>query len=262
MTTQVKSAISTAAFTVLVILLMIFVSGYTFDEAENKREHQEDYNEKIPPAGFEVSLGDSPDVGKGTLPTPTTTNNTKTKPSTTTSQQKTPTQPNSDAKVVSGKEDVVSDSKSDQTKPEEPQQTVDPRALYTGRRNQTSNDGGQHGNTETPGYGGNPKGDANSTSPTSGTGKHGPSYSLNGRTAVSLPEPQYNSNIQGKIVVKIKVNRQGKVTFADGPEKGSTISDRRLVDQAKAAAYRSRFDASSSAPEEQSGTITYIFTIG
>lgn len=261
MTTNVKSAISTTAFTALVILLMVFVSGYTFDEQEYKDKHQEDYVEKIPPAGFEVSLGDSPNVGKGKMPTPTTTNKTQNKPTPATNQRNTPTQSKSDAKVNSGKEDVVADTKTDQVQTEKPEQTVDPSKLYTGRRNSSNTDGGEHGNTSTPGYGGNRNGDPSSTSPTSGVGSKGPSYSLTGRTALSLPEPRYDSNIQGKIVVKIKVDRQGKVTFVDAPAKGSTISNQRLVNQAKDAAKRARFDASDTAPEEQVGTITYIFTI-
>lgn len=259
MTTKTQSAISTAAFTALVILLMLFVSGYSFDEMDYKEEHPEDYVEKIPPAGFEVSLG-TPDIGKGSLPTPTKTDNKSKNPAPATNQRNTPTQEQSDAKVNSGKTDVVTDTKNTQATPEEPQPTVDPRALYPGRRNQTNTDGGSHGNTEVPGYGGKPSGDASSTSPTGGTGK-GPSYNLRGRSAESLPIPKYNSNIQGKIVVKIKVNQQGVVTYVEAPDKGSTISDRRLVEQAKAAARKAKFDASDTAPEEQVGTITYIFTI-
>lgn len=85
--------------------------------------------------------------------------------------------------------------------------------------------------------------------------------SLAGRSAVSLPTPHYNSNIQGKIVVKIWVNRNGDVVKAECPVKGSTITDAKLVTIAKASALKAKFSADENAPEEQIGTITYIIKI-
>ena len=107
---------------------------------------------------------------------------------------------------------------------------------------------------------GNPNGTPTSNN-YSGNGGGNGNYSLDGRTAVVLPKPEYNSNQQGKIVVRIWVDQQGRVVRTEAPYKGSTITTGRLVDQAKTAAKRARFNASTTAPEEQIGTITYIFKI-
>ncbi len=91
--------------------------------------------------------------------------------------------------------------------------------------------------------------------------KGGSGYSLRGRTAISLPLPQYNSNVQGKIVVKIWVDRSGNVIKAECPEKGSSIIDAKLVNAAKDSALKAKFNADPNAPEAQIGSITYIFSM-
>ena len=78
---------------------------------------------------------------------------------------------------------------------------------------------------------------------------------------MTLPKPQYNSNQQGRVVVRIWVDQQGRVTRAEYEPKGSSTSDGDLVTKAIAAARKARFNADPSAPEEQKGTITYIFKI-
>lgn len=263
MTTNVKSAISTAVFTCLVLLLMVFVSGYTYDEEENRKENPEDYNEKIPPAGFEVSFGENPEVGKGDDPARSSTESKKTTKTTPPAPKvKTPTTDKGTGKIPAGEETIKSDGQTETTQPkEEPQ--LNPEANYPGRRNPKNTDGRNNngGNTNNPGFGGDPDGDPNSTSHTSGTGDAVYSFTGPARSARALPKPDYKSNQQGKIVVKIKVDRQGKVVFVDAPAKGSTITTKSMVDQAKAAAKRARFNANDNAPEEQVGTITYIFKI-
>jgi hypothetical protein len=88
---------------------------------------------------------------------------------------------------------------------------------------------------------------------------YGISYDLGGRGARSLPKPTYNSPEQGKIVVSIKVNRQGQVTYASAGAKGTTISEINLRHQAENTARKTVFEPDADAPEEQRGTITYVF---
>jgi hypothetical protein len=88
---------------------------------------------------------------------------------------------------------------------------------------------------------------------------NGISYDLGGRGARSLPKPTYNSAEQGKIVVSIKVNRQGQVTYASAGAKGTTIYEINLVQNAENAARKTVFEPDADAPEEQRGTITYVF---
>ena len=84
------------------------------------------------------------------------------------------------------------------------------------------------------------------------------SYSLDGRKAISLPVPAYKCPGGGDVSIQITVNRKGYVTAAAVIENVST-SDECIVSSAIAAAKRSRFRASASAPEKQVGEIVYRF---
>jgi TonB family protein len=74
-----------------------------------------------------------------------------------------------------------------------------------------------------------------------------------------LLKPSYNSEDQGKVVVTITVNKEGKVIKAIAGAKGTSVSDQTLWKMAETAALRSTFNAKSDAAEEQKGTITYRF---
>lgn len=87
----------------------------------------------------------------------------------------------------------------------------------------------------------------------------GVGFSLSGRSAKTLPSPNTSTQKQGKVVVKIWVDRAGNVTQTSAPEKGSTVTDAALVRQAKAAALNAKFSAKEDAPEVQTGTVTYVF---
>jgi len=141
--------------------------------------------------------------------------------------------------------------------PKEP--VVNQKALYPGKST-TTTPGGNQGTTGKPGDQGNPNGTPGSPNYTGngGTG-NGISFDLGGRGSRSLIKPTYNSPEQGKIVVSIKVNREGRVTYASAGAKGTTISEINLRQQAEDAARRTIFVADPDAPEEQRGTITYIF---
>lgn len=84
------------------------------------------------------------------------------------------------------------------------------------------------------------------------------SYSLDGRKAISLPVPAYKCQGGGDVSVQITVNRKGYVVSAAVIESVSS-SDECIVRSALAAAKKSRFRASSSAPERQTGEIVYRF---
>jgi TonB family protein len=142
-------------------------------------------------------------------------------------------------------------------KPKEP--TVNQKALYPGKSTKTA-DGGNQGITGKPGDQGKPDGTPGSPNYEGNGGKgNGISFDLGGRGARSLPKPTYNSPEQGKIVVSIKVNREGKVTYASAGAKGTTISEINLRQQAENAARKTVFAPDPNAPEEQRGTITYLF---
>ncbi len=92
-------------------------------------------------------------------------------------------------------------------------------------------------------------------------GNMGSSYTLAGRSAVSLPAPTYNSNAQGTVVIQIWVDRDGKVIKAEYSPKGSNTSNGVLIQEAQRAALKSQFnpDKNENGPEVQKGSIKYVF---
>ncbi|KQB43381.1 energy transducer TonB [Flavobacterium aquidurense] len=93
-----------------------------------------------------------------------------------------------------------------------------------------------------------------------GTGG-GSGYSLNGRKALSKPAPKYTCNEEGKVVVEVTVDQNGKTINATAGIKGTTNTARCLLDQAKIAAMNTKWDADSNAPAKQVGKIIYNFSL-
>lgn len=156
-------------------------------------------------------------------------------------------------------EEVVQEAEAEpEPQPEPPK--VNERALYKGNSN-TDGDGSNQGETGEPGDQGQPNGtiDATNYEGSGGLGDEGVGYDLGGRGAKHLPKPAYDSEEQGKVVVDIKVDRNGKVVSAIAGAKGTTISDLRLRRLAEEAALRSVFSPDPNAPVRQKGTITYNF---
>jgi outer membrane biosynthesis protein TonB len=159
----------------------------------------------------------------------------------------------------------------------EPKPQPNPKAMYKGKGT-TSTQGGQEGQTGQPGDQGDPSGTPNAsiykgksgsgegsgTGSGTGTGTgdgsgDGISYSLGGRGSLVLHKPSYDSKEQGKVVVTIKVDKNGKVTSAVAGAKGTNVSDQTLWQLAKDAALKSEFVSDPNAPDTQVGTITYNF---
>lgn len=115
-------------------------------------------------------------------------------------------------------------------------------------------------------YGG---GNQGSPQGTVGAPKYGPgggvgngvSFSLNGRSALSLPKPYYPGNEEGVVVVQVTVDQNGAVTKAEPGFKGSNTADPELISAAKKAALQAKFNVEKNAPAYQVGTITYRFVL-
>lgn len=119
-------------------------------------------------------------------------------------------------------------------------------------------DGGSGGGTG----GGHGTGNGTGVGPGSGSGTGGGhGYSLAGRKATSRPTPNNNCNEAGTIVVRVTVDRNGNVINALPGIKGSTTSSSCLQNIAKEAALRTKWEAKSSAPDNQIGTIVYNFKL-
>lgn len=166
-------------------------------------------------------------------------------------------------------------------KSEPPPPVVNPNALYkknksSGTTNKPGNQGREDGSTSGSTYSGKGSGSGtgsgtgNGSGSGSGTGNgtgsgsgngigSGVNYTLEGRVPKNLLKPSYNSEDQGKVVVTIWVNKEGKVIKAIAGSKGTSTSDQKLWKLAEEAAKRSSFASKSDAAEEQKGTITYNF---
>ncbi|HOY31185.1 MAG TPA: energy transducer TonB [Bacteroidales bacterium] len=141
------------------------------------------------------------------------------------------------------------------TQPEE--LPVNKNALYTGKKN---TNGGSQGITGNPGNQGNPNGNPNSDN-YNGNSPYGDgiSFNLTNRKSKSLPKPNYNSKEEGTVVVSIWVDKNGNVTKVQAGSRGTTTTSTVLWKLAEDAAKRSKFNAKPDAPEEQKGTISYVF---
>jgi len=146
----------------------------------------------------------------------------------------------------------------EQAPPPEPEpRKANPRAMYTGRKDTDAT--GSEGVTQGEGNQGSVTGSTESDNYAQGLGGKGIVANLEGRNSGSLPKPEYNAQVSGSIVVRIRVNREGKVISAEPGQRGTTITDGNLWESAKKAALKARFNAKSDAAYTQAGTITYHF---
>tara|TARA_R110001583_G_scaffold16737_3_gene68485 strand:- start:27724 stop:28671 length:948 start_codon:yes stop_codon:yes gene_type:complete len=95
----------------------------------------------------------------------------------------------------------------------------------------------------------------------SGLGNKGYAFDLKGRNSISIPKPKYDLQESGKVVVEVTVDRNGKVTNARPGVSGSTTANITLLEAAKKAALKAKFNSDSKAPAYQRGTITYHFQL-
>jgi TonB family protein len=131
----------------------------------------------------------------------------------------------------------------------QPEDPINANALYTGKKH---TDGGSYGSSGGPG-------DGPGRDPGQGGGPGGISYDLKGRSFRSLEKPVYNSKEVGTVVVTIWVDKNGNVTKATAGARGTTATDKSLWRAAEQAALKSKCHIKADAPEQQTGTITYIF---
>lgn len=148
----------------------------------------------------------------------------------------------------------------------------DDRAGNKGKSNGDLSSNGYYGSGGSGGGtgGGNGTGNGTGTGSGSGSGSGGGSgsgsgggvgYSLGNRKALSKPAPNYNCNEEGKVVVEVSVDKNGKTIAATPGIKGTTNTAKCLLDQARIAAMNTKWQASEDAPERQVGKIIYSFSL-
>lgn len=136
-------------------------------------------------------------------------------------------------------------------------QGTDPNSTGQGVGYKPGNQGSPDG---IAGGGQNGNGSGNGIGKGNGTGTE-INYSLAGRKAKSLPKPSYPGNEEGIVVVKITVDKNGKVTQAEPGAVGTKTPNQGLWEAARKAALMTSFYQNNDAPAFQSGTITYKFVL-
>ena len=123
---------------------------------------------------------------------------------------------------------------------------------------------GGEGDDNKAGDKGNPAGDPYAASyygaPGSGNGTGG--YGLGGRTIRNKGKVQQDCNEEGRVVVKIIVDRSGKVISATPGVKGTTNNHPCLMEPAKKTAFKHSWNTDSKAPSRQTGFVVVNFKLG
>jgi len=136
--------------------------------------------------------------------------------------------------------------------------------LMGGLNKSNGSSSGSEGDDNKPGDKGQPDGDPYATSyygsPGSGSGTGG--YGLKGRSLVSKGKVQQECNQEGRVVVKIVVDRNGKVISAIPGVKGTTNNNPCLLEPAKKTAFMHKWNLDSKAPSQQVGFVVVNFKLG
>lgn len=263
-----KSFTITVVLHVLLILLMLFL-GFT-------------YLDPPPESGIAINFGTS-EVGSG--------DNQPTEPVESSPQQNTAPETPSEPEPVVEEEvvtqeieeaPVVEEKKEETTpveeeQPEEPEEeppveepepqpdksTTDAMSSILNGPERSGQETGGEGDDDAAGDKGDPDGDPNASSYYGqGTGIDGDgNYRLGGRRALNKEKFVQDCNESGIVVVRIEVDRSGRVINATPGVKGTTNSASCLTDPAKRAAMATRFNSDDDAPSRQVGTIIYNFKL-
>jgi len=260
---QVKGMITSIAIHGILIILFFFLTGVTppipaWDSGgvEINFGYMDDGMGDVQPIATEVAPV-LPQAVKPTTPEKST-------------GDKIISQENSDVVVNSKKKDEKKKKKNTTVTAKTPEKKTEEKKpeqkTFIGK-GWTNNDSPGEGDGTHPGDKGQLNGTPNGTSYSGtpgingGPGGYGKgiNYNLTGRKMMKEPYLKNNSQETGIVVVKIKVNKQGKVISADGPAQGSTTTSTYLLNLAKQASMAAQFDVNSAAMDEQFGTITYNF---
>lgn len=211
-----------------------------------------------PQLGVEVNLGNS-NNGMGDIQPEKPQEIASSKPQTSQKADKVATQSTEETINLNNKKVKKTEVKPKvEEKPEEP--VINKKFIFSKNTNKS---GDNEGETGKPGDQGMKNGDPNANNYVGDGGSGGVTFSLKGRKAKNLPKPDKGFHEEGKVVVKIWVNKYGKVSNAivSYEQGGTTTTSSVLKKRAIDAAMKSQFDSKADAPEVQTGTITYIFLL-
>ncbi|MFC5284867.1 energy transducer TonB [Pedobacter alpinus] len=170
------------------------------------------------------------------------------------------TDDNSDAVSLNTKPNNTNSAPTQKTEDKPAKPVINQNALYKGNKNKGTGTG--DGNGAVAGNQGKPEGDPLASNyDGTGSGNGGVALSLTSRKFVNLPSIKDDGQKSGKIVVEIRVDKNGIVTSAKAGARGTTLTDATLWDKCEDAALGSRFNTLVSAPDTQIGTIVFNFKV-
>ncbi|APU10732.1 energy transducer TonB [Cellulophaga lytica] len=123
---------------------------------------------------------------------------------------------------------------------------------------------GGEGDDNKAGDKGNPQGNPYATSyyGAPGSGNGGSGYGLSGRKLLAKGKVKQDCNEEGRVVVKIVVDRNGKVLSATPGVKGTTNNHPCLLKPAEATARLHKWNLDANAPSRQIGFVVVNFKLG
>ena len=138
------------------------------------------------------------------------------------------------------------------------EQQVDQSALFNSdNNNPNQGEGSENGDQGNPdgSLESNIYGDINGP----GLGETGKGWGLNGRLLGSKPTPVSEKQEYGVVSIKIRVGKNGKVVSAQFTSKGSTTTDKYLIDLSIREAKKVTFNPDSKAPDVQIGFVSFHY---
>jgi outer membrane biosynthesis protein TonB len=161
----------------------------------------------------------------------------------------------------------ISKSKTESKSVEKPiESKIEKKAIFTGFSGKGNGNGSQ-GNKEGEGNMGDPSGSksTNFIGQNSGIGNNGPGKGLigsglKGRKLDNIPKIVDNSNKEGKIIIKVQVDAQGKVINSTFQAQGSTLTDSDLINKCIQTAKKAKFTANEER-ETDYGTLIFNFSV-
>jgi outer membrane biosynthesis protein TonB len=140
-----------------------------------------------------------------------------------------------------------------------PNPKVNQNALYKGKTNNASGEG--DGTTGTPGNQGKTTG-STLTNNYNGTGSgNGGNLMMSQRSFTSRPAITDDGRQTGKVIVDIRVDKNGNVVYARAGARGTTITNSALLQKCEDAVRNSHLNPLESAPDPQIGTVVFVFKV-
>ena len=151
-------------------------------------------------------------------------------------------------------------TKEDPVEKKGPEQTVDNRITKAGNLfNNNNNDSQSEGPDNNPFNKGKLNGDPDGNSYVGGDGLDGKYNSTFKRKLLFVPKITDNSQKEGKVVVEMVVDRNGKVLSARAGLPATTLQDKKIWEMLEREMKKTKFSANPNAPATVRGTLTFNF---